>query len=335
MKPGRALLFLVLLLPLACGRMGDPFPPGSGLIAPPGSVVVMGRGDKVVLGWAPPSRSFGGGPGEIEGYIVERQSWEPGVDPCRECPAEYEVVARIDSEKRKIDGGAPTGYRDDTVSAGYIYRYRVTAIASTGRLGTPSPPVEVTFEPLEAPEITVTPIEEGVLISYKGPASPLGSSAEGLNVFDGRGKLLARMSPSDDEGKIIGLTNGEEVSLDMRWSVVTTLGARLESPPVRVKVTPADTQPPEPPGDLAAFPEGGAVRLMWVPPTGEQYEEVIITRAVKGNEPLVIARVSGNSASYLDKAVTPGVTYIYGCKGIDRAGNESGLSPKAKITLAR
>ncbi|PLX42096.1 MAG: hypothetical protein C0608_03440 [Deltaproteobacteria bacterium] len=328
----RPLFFIALTFAIfGCGRIGDPIAPEYVELSKPETPSIRALGPTIILTWKTPGRTLGGGPASISGYLVERQGWPPGEEPCVDCPPEYDEVQRVDVAIDKSNVSAPNSWTDSQTVDGWKYRYRVTSYDGRGRPGLPSDPILTSFKDLPAPKVKISPTEEGFSANYNYPSLPEGYDFRGLNVYAENNELLLTIPAGINEGRVINLKDSITYNIYMRWAALTPEGWTAESPALEAKITPKDVEPPEPPLELAAFQDEVGVRLMWAPPPDERYASVVILRGESPESLKVLARSPANTTIYLDKTVNPGVTYYYGCMGEDEAGNASKLSPISRI----
>jgi hypothetical protein len=103
--------------------------------------------------------------------------------------------------------------------------------------------------------------------------------------------------------------------------IVEVIQATAAPAPV---VTPG-TKPPErtPPGNVQKMSvqvSGRSVILRWRSPGGD-FDHVLISRSRSGRKPVTVYR--GNATRFVDRRVTPGVSYRYLVVAVDHTGNQS------------
>ncbi len=91
---------------------------------------------------------------------------------------------------------------------------------------------------------------------------------------------------------------------------------------------PVDSSAPSVPGDVAAVADGGAVEVTWSAST----DDVGVSGYTVRRDGAVVATVSSGLA-YSDSAVSAGQTYRYTVEAFDAAGNVSGASAEAVVTV--
>jgi hypothetical protein len=307
--------------------MGDPIPPGQSLLGNPRDLVARGREDGLTIAWSMPSRTLAGGPGAAASFYIERATLPEGSEDCATCAGSYSEAGQFASEGDL----ALHSWTDSSAEPGKSYSYRVYARDARGSSSAPSAPVAATYYGIEKPAVEVIPADGGATVRYSMPDPTI--HYEGLTVYGPDDKLITILEEGKTEARLTGFRNGETIRLAFRTSAVTPQGWRIESAPAYFDLTPRDEEPPLPPRELAVFTEGAAVRLMWMAPQGEQYARVFIYRAPAEGEFAKIGEAGGGDSFYLDSTATAGATYLYGCTGVDEAGNESGMSPAARVKI--
>ncbi len=97
-----------------------------------------------------------------------------------------------------------------------------------------------------------------------------------------------------------------------------------------------DVFPPAAPTGLSAVSGAGSISLIWEPNIEEDLGGYVVLRGEAGGatlQPLTSAPIA--DARYTDRAVTPGVRYIYAVLAVDSrvpVGNTSALSPRVEET---
>jgi predicted small lipoprotein YifL len=110
-------------------------------------------------------------------------------------------------------------------------------------------------------------------------------------------------------------------------------GTTIESDPSPAACkTLVDTFPPAVPKGLNAISGEGAINLIWDPNGEKDLAGYLVYRGVEPAETLQpITPAPIVEPSFRD-AVQSGVAYVYAVKAVDRAGNQSGLSPRVVET---
>ena len=104
----------------------------------------------------------------------------------------------------------------------------------------------------------------------------------------------------------------------------------------RICVTPVDIEPPAAPEGLTAEALDGAITLLWDPNVEEDLGGYLILRGVPGDATLSqLTERPVASARYVDRAIMPGVSYVYVVVAVDNRvplGNRSAESNRAEAT---
>ncbi|MBI5442880.1 MAG: hypothetical protein HY900_16905 [Deltaproteobacteria bacterium] len=318
---GLALGAVLLLVP-ACGRKGDPLPPGLLLPGAPTGLSLSAPAGQLTLSWEAPKEDLAGRAiKELSGYVVLRERLAPG-QACLTCPLDFRPVATVDRDEQAAAGKPETSWPDPEVEPDWTYRYRVRALDRKRRPGPLSPVAAVTWVPLPRPAVEARPGDNQALLLVDEPRWPPSLTPLGVRVYSPDGRKLAEVPPGTREITVSGLPN-RPVALSVRLAARSPEGWDLESRSAQVSVTPVDTVPPLPPLELASFLEEDGVRLVWIPAGTEPYSETIVLRTHEGGPYEEIARLPGGATSYVDRSVRHGVVYIYVVVGIDAAGNRS------------
>jgi hypothetical protein len=133
-----AILLVLLLAVMGCGKKGDPVP--SRLILPPAmaDLTAESTGEGIELAWSAP-----GSTGGIDHFRIFRSEADAG-QACPGCPQEYRPLAspKITDQALQRAGERSFKYVDAAVSAGRFYDYRVSACDAKGNCGEPSLPAQ-------------------------------------------------------------------------------------------------------------------------------------------------------------------------------------------------
>jgi hypothetical protein len=117
-------------------------------------------------------------------------------------------------------------------------------------------------------------------------------------------------------------------------SVLTLGTAAVEGDPSEpICVTPADTFPPAAPTGLAAVSGAGAINLIWDANTEVDLAGYVVLRGEAPGDTLQpLTPEPIRETRYVDRAVVPGVTYVYAVVAVDRAAtpNRSAVSNKVQ-----
>jgi hypothetical protein len=228
--------------------------------------------------------------------------------------------------------------------------YALQGVSSKRKAGVVSARVEVPL--LSAPGVVragkSSADETTVTVTWEPPPS-LSDEAPGVlyNVYDvpatASGSTGApAVAPAPLNPKPLDVTTfsrpgaetGKEQCFIVR-SVATVGTAMIEGDPSDpICVTPRDTFAPAAPKGLAAVSGSGAVNLIWDPNTeGDLAGYVVLRGEAPGDtlQPLTAQPI--RETRYNDRAVRPGVAYVYAIVAVDRAGNRSAASNKVQETV--
>lgn len=228
--------------------------------------------------------------------------------------------------------------------------YTLQGISSNRKAGTASTRVEVPL--LAAPGIvragTSTSDETSVTVNWIAPASA-SDEVPGVfyNIYEvpagGSGAAgVPSSAPVPLNAKPLEVTTysrtgaeaGKEQCFVVR-SVATVGTAAIEGDPSEpMCVTPRDTFAPAAPKGLAAVSGTGVVNLIWDPNTeGDLAGYVVLRGEAPGDTLQPLTPQPIRETRYNDRAVQPGVAYVYAIVAVDRSGNRSAASNKVQETV--
>jgi chitodextrinase len=231
-------------------------------------------------------------------------------------------------------GGAVTSYDDTPVSPSFTYQYQVLARDAAGNVSGPSNTATVTTPAdTSPPSITLTAPDDGIFVNANVILSADATDNVGVDHVD----FLI-------DGTIVG-TVGEGGPYALVWDSTTvpdgavTLTARAVDPSgnattsssrtINVYNAAGDTTPPSTPTNFTAT-GGGSSRadLAWNAST----DNVGVVAYDIYRDGALLTSV-GAVTSYSDLSVLQGVTYQYQVQARDAAGNLSGFTPTAPVTI--
>ncbi|MFL6280434.1 MAG: fibronectin type III domain-containing protein [Vicinamibacterales bacterium] len=243
-------------------------------------------------------------------------------------PSLPEPVALANSALPGESTSAPTG------TTPYPARlYTVRGVTKSGRPGPPSTRVELPLldPPAQPPAPQAVATETAIILTWPTPATGPGPIA--YNIYKG-GSLDPINAAPVVEGKYErgGVTFGTEECFTLR--AVQKVGAvSLESGPSEpVCLTPRDTFPPAAPKGLSIVAGTGTMNLGWDANTEPDLAGYLILRGEAPGDtlqPLTPAPIT--ATSYEDKAVKPGVRYIYSIVAVDKASPPNRSAPSARV----
>jgi len=113
-------------------------------------------------------------------------------------------------------------------------------------------------------------------------------------------------------------------------TAIATDRAKAEGPPaVQFGVDYRDVFPPPRVARVDALPEERRVRLSWDPVEAKDLAEYRIWRTENGGALSLVGTAPPDRPEFDDATVSPGGTYRYTVRAVDKSGNESAASPEA------
>jgi fibronectin type 3 domain-containing protein len=239
--------------------------------------------------------------------------------------------------------GAVLTYTDGAVTNGLTYYYQVSAVNGPGEgaksneaSATPNPPPPPPSPPSAPTNLVATGGNAQVALTWQAPASNGGSQITNYRVYRGTtsgGKTLLATLGVVTSYTDTSVTNG--VTYYYQVSAVNSVGEGPRSN--EATATPsAPAAPPTAPQGLVATGGVGTVTLVWSPPSnngGSPVTNYRIYRGTSSNGETLLTTI-GNVLTYIDTAVTNGVTYYYQVSAVNSVGegprsNEASATPSA------
>ena len=351
-----ALLGLIGLALVACGKKGPPVAPERRVPATVSVLSASIEGKAIHLEWANPTSRVDGsrmkdltalrvyrreeaGQGEIKPAIL---SWGKvvGYD-------EISTIRMANPAPAQVEGGKVRWKDALGLRFGQRYVYVVVASDSIGRSSAPSERLAVTFRaaPLPPRDLRATPGEQEARLAWSPPTGLIDGGA----LPPGITYQLFRSEGKDAPFQIItatpivatvftdsGLRNEQTYYYAVRAVRGEAPGAARSEPSAIAAVTPVDLTPPSPPKNLVAIPSEGAVRLAWDPSPEEDVAGYLVYRTGPGEgEAQKLTPSPIPHTIYTDRSVALGTTYRYAVTAVDRAArpNESAQSSPATATV--
>ncbi|MBI4638340.1 MAG: fibronectin type III domain-containing protein [Candidatus Rokubacteria bacterium] len=345
-------LVLAALVFGACGKKGPPVAPELRAPRPVSELTGVVRVDWIELAWANPHRRVDNTRlRDLPVARVYRVDDDGRGDPKPAVlaggrVAGYTEVSRLDLAAPATGGAAPSPAFVDRQGLAYGRRYTYV-IVTADSLGRVSPParVSLTFvatpEPpsdlvAEAGEGLVHLRWEAVRWLVDGSIARESVAYEVLRAGDPAGPL----EPVTQAPVAVtwltdrGLENGRTYSYAVR-AVQRPKGTLVRGEPSpRVAVTPVDTTPPSPPGDLVAAPSEDAVRLTWRASPEADVVGYVVYRAREGEDLVRVGSTRAPATAFVDRDVARG-RYRYAVTAHDSSAraNESARSDEVTVTV--
>ncbi|MEM1247600.1 MAG: lipoprotein [Acidobacteriota bacterium] len=341
-----ALLTLAALLLVslaACGRKGDPLPPLRYIPIATSDFDVRQQGSELILGLSYPQTTTSGqvlpGLQSLEIYQLETGAGASEVPP-QAFQSGAELWVRIEGVELEgaivgdqIRTRLPVEELLDGDSGGSAFAVRT--VSSTEETSAFSNIVQVDLAgALEPPRnVEVDGTAEGVRLAwtYEG-------ESEGFNVYRRLasertyGAALATAAPDASSYLDATARTGQRYIYAVRTvrsqDPLVESGASAES-----ELDYIDRFPPEAPQRLIGLGESGQIRLVWEASESPDVSSYRVYRRdpTGTDERLVIEGL--RSTEFVDEGLTPGLAYSYEVSAVDGAGNESGRSNAAEITV--
>ena len=227
--------------------------------------------------------------------------------------------------------------------------YAIRGVAANGSRGNPSTRVLVPLlDPPAPPRPGTTSFDQSSVTITWTPPPVASDEAPGVsyNVYAAAAPPPAGTPPSApaplNEKPLeattythAGAVAGQEQCFVVR-STATVGTMTVESDAsAPICVTPADTFPPKAPAGLAAVSGSGVINLIWDANTEPDLGGYLVLRGEAPGDTLqALTPQPIRETRYVDRAVQPGVTYIYAVVAVDRAAtpNRSTLSNRVQET---
>lgn len=290
-------------------------------IGPPATPTVRVTDDAVTVAWATP-RFTGASDDIVVAYTVERAD---STGEFRRV-SEYPVMRLVD----------PTsGYRDETVEPGRLYRYRTRAADLLGRLSEPSASASVrapsTRGPVPPPQVAAEVTDGRIRIVWTISPEPrtTGYHVERSVGGDSSFTRVTRTPIGGDEPEFVDtLVRGRQV-YSYRVRAVDAAG-RAGAPSNPTTTRALDQRPPAAPGDLVIAPlSGHRVRLTWRAVLDRDVRGYEVSRAEPGDTVFAaLTAVPMRALFYVDSGydgntLEPGREYAWRVVAVDSSGNVS------------
>ena len=347
-----AVLPVVLLLSVSCGRKGPPLTPRAVVPGVVEGLRVEPREAGILLSWTRPARNEDGSPltdllefrllratGPLQGPVVQASAFAPLA------------TVRADRPENAAVQGSLYVYRDDAAGQGLAmgrqYRYRIQAVNREGAAGPPSAEAVVDLVPAPAPPgaVSAAPDDGTVTLEWTAPSPESRTDAppvRGYNVYRGVGPGVYGMQPANATPQTATRFRDTGVQNETTYYYIVR-SVTGDRPPWResadspeVAATPRDLVPPAPPRGLVAVPGAGAVALAWdANAEADLLGYVVYRREPPHLVPVRLTETPIGRTTFTDGTIRPGATYLYAVTAVDRSTrrNESAPSEEIGVTL--
>jgi len=337
----------VLLLMAACGRKGPPLPPRPVVPAAVSNLRAAPREAGVLLSWTRPTRNDDGSPlTDLREFRLFRATLALGQTTAPASAFSFLAAVRAENPENASVQGTLYAYRDDAgglgLGAGRQYRYRVTAVNQRGETGLPSGEVFVDLTPAPPAPVGLTAVAGDATVDLAWQSPGDAQFVKGYNLYRGTQSGEYGPRPINPRPVMSMRFRDAGVENDTRYYYVVR-SVSNDRPPWResadsapVLVLPQDFVPPAPPRGLVAAPGQRVIALTW-DASGEQdlLGYLVYRRDLPDIEPSRLTPAPIPQATYADRTVRAGVTYVYTVTAVDRSPrrNESAPSPEVETRL--
>ncbi len=350
-RAARALpLALLVLLPLGCGKKGDPMPPPRTIAQPVADLAVRQRGLEVVLDFTHPKATLAGLalPGLAEATVYEvakpaaPDGAAPAIDPRELALAARPVLTLAGAELTGAISGERMTVRFRLDAAALEPpTARFYAVRTLARGGELSPWSNVaTLVPRAAPEppagLQVAARKAAIELAWSAPA---GAAVEGYQVYrreatrSSYGAPLAQLDATT--------TRYEDASARYGQRYIYTVCALAAKAPAVVESAPAgereidyeDRFAPEPPRALRALGGPNEARLLWEASPDPDVAGYVVFRADPEQEFRRVTAEPVAGLAHVDGGLASRLVFRYRVAAIDRSGNlgEPGETVEARV----
>jgi hypothetical protein len=300
----------------------------------------------VIVSWVRPARNTDGSPlTGLDEFRLARAIQTPAERAADRPPAFTPLATvRADAPQNAAVLGDRYAFRDTEdlaeIAAESVIAYRVEPVNRSGRVG-PAATATALLGPIAGPpgDVSARPGDGVVELGWSAPAD--GPAVRGYNVYRGtetgsHGPAPLNSEPLRDRGFQDGtVTNGVTY-----YYVVRSVSG--DAPPFRqsrksaeVVGTPEDRTPPAPPSGLAAVPFAGAVSLVWnASAEADLLGYMVYRREPETVTPTRLTPTPVATATFTDRTVRPGATYLYSLTAVDRSPRQNESAPSAETEVS-
>ena len=234
--------------------------------------------------------------------------------------AGYRVYRRLSTEiveqAQLVGTVTAPSFADSGLTSGTAYEYRVVAYDVANNASAPAvlpvTTVVVDSTPPTVPgNLVATPSLGQVALTWQVSSDIGGSGVQSYVVYRDGNEIATVTTPGHTDAGLIG-----NVSFVYEVKAKDVAGNVSDSATANA-TTPADSEPPSAPRNLAAVPGNASVTLTWNPSASNDVSGYEIRR----NGALI---TTVGSPGYLDTGLTNGVLYTYQVRAVDTSTNASG-----------
>ena len=246
----------------------------------------------------------------------------PGAPPAAAAPAPTPVLTRIYA----IQGVAANGARGPASARVMVPLLAAPPPPSPGGTSFDQASVTITWTPPAV--VSDEALGVGYNVYPASPAPPAGTPPSAPAPLNPKPLDVTTYTHQ-------GAKAGEEQCFVVRSTAAVGAMTVESDPSEPICVTPADTFPPNAPTGLAAVSGPGVINLIWDANTDADLAGYLVLRGEAPGDTLQpLTPQPIRETRYVDRAVQPGVTYVYAVVAVDRAAtpNRSALSNRVQET---
>lgn len=343
--------YILALLLVSCGRVGDPLPPIRYKALVPESLTIGQQGAEIVLGFPKPSQQA------LERSKVARveilRRVESADAPRRLTEEEFLDSARIvgsltSKELLEVDASR-VEFLDTLDQNASRLRYAIRYVQYNS---TPLPLsgysiIEPTTTVATAPTaLTASVTEESIQLKWQPPTTNIDGSTPvniiGYNIYR-RGEKGAYENPLNPRPIAENSFNDRQFRFGKEYTYVVRAVSQgsdgvIESEnSTELGIAPKDTFPPERPSNLTGAAAAGVVSIFWPSVKSSDLKGYLVYRAERLDAPKdTWTKLTPNpipATTFKDSSAMTGKIYYYLVTSLDEAGNESAPSEAVEVEV--
>ncbi len=193
----------------------------------------------------------------------------------------------------------------------------------------------VAQEPPPAPtDLTIEPEARGIELEWAAAEDP----EESFKVYRREAQTRAYADAIASPAGTLRTHTDYSAVMEARYIYAVTAVAQdtplLESAlSTELEVYYQDRFPPGAPAGVAAFPEAGAVRVLWEPPADEDVAGYIVTRRPEEGEARTLMEEPLDDLEYVDREAPAASIQYYAVVAVDGHGNRSEASDEVRVRV--